>query len=133
MNRTSKKVEKANELVKELYANITLPDGSSYLDYVTSVFQISRSENEKIVTLLMGTLEYNLLTPKDILFQFGMTVRDAVIAVSRFSDLSDDEYNNKVKNNPIARAVKIAEFKHLLNINKISQEDFDRAILFFIN
>ena len=64
MNRTSKKVEKANELVKELYANITLPDGSSYLDYVTSVFQISRSENEKIVTLLMGTLEYNLLTPK---------------------------------------------------------------------
>ncbi len=128
MNRTSKKVEKAYELAKEYYKDILLDDGSKYFDYVENVYNISRSENEKIVTLLMGTLKYNILTPHDLLFNFGPTVRDAVITLTPLADESYPDYLLRIKTNPISRAVKIAENKYLLTKSDISEEEFDKQL-----
>lgn len=128
VSRSSKKIEKAYEFAEEIYANTTLEDGSNYFEYAKGIYQIARSENEKIVSLLIGVLEHNLTDPRNLLFTFGTTVRDAVMTITPLQNEPLDDLLNRVKRNPIVRAVKIAELNLLLSLKKIDQNEFDRRL-----
>lgn len=128
MNRTSKKIDKAFEYAKNLHDNKTAPTAETNFDYLLCVYDHCRSENEKIVALLSGTLALGGTDPSDLFFQFGPTVRDAVIALTHQPNEDEDTFIDRVKTNPISRAVKVAELKMKLEKGIINEVEFDNGI-----
>lgn len=133
MNRTSKKIDKAFEYAKNLHDNTDAPTVETDFDYLLSIYDHCRSENEKIVALLSGTLALGGTAPNDLFFQFGPTVRDAVIALTRQEDEDETIFLNRVKQNPISRAVKVAELKMKLEKGIIDENEFDNRIDYLIS
>ncbi len=62
--------------------------------------------------------------------EYADDVCRAVVAVTKLKNESYDEYLDRVKANPIARQVKIADLKHNLDLSrlsKITEKDLERA------
>lgn len=123
MNRSSKKVEKAYEFAKNAYG-----EAEDVMSEREAIFNFCRSENEKIVALLAEVLNLGRCTEKDLYFEFGPTVRDAVVALSEVGSADSRELLLRTKANPIARAVKVAEIKVNLEHERIDRDSYQRAI-----
>ena len=121
MARTSKKVEKVYQEANELYNGKNFKDGTALFQHVLNIFEFCRSENEKIVALLSEVFNYNLLSEKDFLYR----------SVKVLTDLDDDTEASKlqrIKQNAIARAVQVAEYKYLMSIHKMDESEFQAKL-----
>ena len=88
--------------------------------------------NEKIVALLHDIIEDTDVTILDLKnLKFSKEVIEAVDVISKKKDQEYFSYLELVKNNNIAKKVKIADLKHnsdLKRLRSITQKDIGRAI-----
>ena len=87
------------------------------------------SDEEKVVALLHDVLEDTFISEATIRNLFGDTVADAVVALTKKRGENYADYIRRVSNNPISKAVKLADLEHnmdLSRLNEIQEADLER-------
>lgn len=102
--------------------------GAPYFLHPISVALKVTTESEKITALLHDIIEDTELTLSDLrLLGFSDEIIEAVGAITKDPNEDYFEYIYRVKNNPIATAVKIADLKHNSDLSRLSEvTDKDR-------
>lgn len=106
--------------------------GAPYLDHLVTVATNFTCEDLRhTVSLLHDILEDTSTTVEDLLAEgFPVVVVDAVSAITKRGGESYDDYLLRVKNNAIARDVKIADLTHNSQLSRLknpSQSDYERV------
>ena len=105
-----------------------------FAGHIQAVVNGVTTNKEKIVAYLHDTVEDTPLTIERIKELFGEEIGEAVFAITKSKDgsLSYDDYIERVKANPLARAVKISDLKHNMDLSRlekvgITEKDIKRA------
>ena len=106
----------------------------SGIPYVFHPFHLAEQmadENTTIVALLHDVIEDTEYTLDDLRkFGFAEDVLSAISLMTHADDVPYMEYVVKIKTNPIAKAVKLADLKHnsdMSRLDRITQTDEERA------
>ena len=106
----------------------------SGMPYVFHPFHLAEQmadENTTIVALLHDVIEDTEYTLDDLRkFGFAEDVLSAISLMTHADDVPYMEYVVKIKTNPIAKAVKLADLKHnsdMSRLDRITQKDEERA------
>ena len=106
----------------------------SGIPYVFHPFHLAEQmadENTTIVALLHDVIEDTEYTLDDLRkFGFAEDVLSAISLMTHADDVPYMEYVVKIKTNPIAKAVKLADLKHnsdMSRLDRITQIDEERA------
>ena len=106
----------------------------SGMPYVFHPFHLAEQmadENTTIVALLHDVIEDTEYTLDDLRkFGFAEDVLSAISLMTHADDVPYMEYVVKIKTNPIAKAVKLADLKHnsdMSRLDQITQTDEERA------
>ena len=115
----SEKVMLADRFAEGKHAGQKDKAGLPYVEHPRAVAARVESEEEKIVALLHDTVEDTDATIDEIRELFGSTIADAVALLTHDDSVPYMEYVAKVKENPIARAVKLADLTHNMDLSRI--------------
>lgn len=103
-----------------------------YIFHAAHVAEQMDTEDKTVVALLHDVLEDSRdYTPAFLREQFGDTVSDALEAITRRPGEAYGDYLARVKFNPIAKEVKIADLKHnadLTRLAHVNEKDELRAV-----
>jgi (p)ppGpp synthase/HD superfamily hydrolase len=123
-------VDKALEIAKIAHFGHFDKAGVDYINHPLAVASMVELENEKIVALLHDVVEDSSFTFHD-LEKEGFD-SDIILAISLITKKKDDDYSeylHRVKGNPLARVVKIADLKHNMDLSRlkyVSNKDMTR-------
>jgi (p)ppGpp synthase/HD superfamily hydrolase len=104
--------------------------GVDYINHPLTVSNNCQSEDEKIVALLHDVLEDTKVTKEDLLLFFDSYIVEAVCLLTHKPEDSYMDYLAKIKANPIAKAVKIQDLKHNMDLSRFetpSAKDYERV------
>lgn len=124
-------IELAEIIATEAHIGQVDKGGNPYICHPATVASLVETQDEKIVAWLHDIVEDTTVTLED-LRKFGFTdeIIDAVNAITRRQGESRKDYLNRVKQNPIAIQVKIADLKHNSDISRIpnpTSKDYERV------
>lgn len=103
--------------------------GNWYILHPLRIFFKVKGKKEKIVALLHDVIEDSNTSLKSLEKYFDKDILIAIDCITRKKDQDYFEYLENVKNNPIAKIVKIEDLKDNMNLNrlkKITKNDLDR-------
>lgn len=103
--------------------------GTAYINHPRAVASFLDTETEKTVALLHDVLEDTFLKEQDLRPVFGEMITDAVVTLTRLSGEDYFVYIDRVKKNPLAVRVKLADLRHNTDPSRIlspGKEDFAR-------
>ena len=105
--------------------------GEDYFLHPLAVAKRVTTREEKITALLHDTLEDTSLTEEELLsFGFEKKIVDAVVLLTQKKEISRQEDLSKIKNDPLARTVKLADLSHNSEISRIpepTKKDIERV------
>lgn len=118
--------------------------GKPYVQHLQAVANnlIEPTDEMLAVAWLHDSIEDTSITYDELNTKFGKIVSDAVDAISKRSGENYDDYLVRVKENPTACLVKIADLKHnadLTRLPKITEKDvarqhkYQKAIQFLLS
>ena len=125
----SRDVEKARAWAERLHKGQTEKNGKPYVGHPARVAGRMNSPEEQVVGWLHDTVEDTEMTLEGIEEGFGPETAAAVDAISRRDGEEWDDYLRRVKQNPIARQVKISDLidnSNLSRIDQITMRDVER-------
>lgn len=129
---TTNFVEKAHEIASKYHEGQKDKAGEEYIKHPEFVASLVTTDEGKAVAYLHDTLEDTCLTVKDL---YEAQIPDAVVqAVETLTKQKDENYFSyleKVKRNPIARKVKLADLSHnsdLTRLENVNAEDMKRLV-----
>ena len=127
------KTKKAMKLCFEAHKDLVDKSGMPYVFHPFHVAEQMKDEVTTIVALLHDVVEDTKYTLDDIAARgFGQDVVDALALMTHDKNVPYMEYVAKLKNNPVARAVKLADLAHnsdptrLDVIDEKAKERFDK-------
>ena len=115
--------------------------GSPYVEHPARVAGRMETPEEQVVGWLHDTVEDTGLSLEEVERQFGPETAAAVDAVSRRDGEAWENYLERVKQNPTARAVKISDLIDNSNLSRLDrvtmkdvrrQEKYNRALQFLM-
>jgi len=123
-------LEKALRISMVAHNGQTDRAGLPYILHPIAVASRVKTPEEKTVALLHDVVEDSpLFSIEDIYKEFPAVIGNAVEAITKTEDVEYLEYIKGVKDNPLARAVKIADIKENLDLTRlgeISEDDINR-------
>lgn len=120
--------KKALNLCFEAHKNQTDKSGLPYVFHPFHLAEQMETEETVIVALLHDVVEDTEYTIKDLSeMGFGETVVNAISLLTHDDDTDYMEYVLKIKQNPIAKAVKRADLKHNSDVTRLDVVD-DKAL-----
>jgi (p)ppGpp synthase/HD superfamily hydrolase len=126
----SKKINKIMQFVYDLHNGQQDKSGVPYIYHVIHVAEQMNTEDETIVALLHDTLEDTELNPNYIKDNWGEHILEAVKLLTHKKNEPYLDYIMKIKDNQLARKVKIADLKHNMDLTRLdspSDKDFKRV------
>lgn len=85
----------------------------------------------KIVAILHDILEDTIINEQDLFIcGFDLNIIKSIIALTKIKGESYDDYLIRVKNNVLARVVKLADLSHNMDINRLqnpTEKDYRRV------
>ena len=126
----SKKINKIMQLVYDLHNGQQDKSGVPYIYHVIHVAEQMNTEDETIVALLHDTLEDTEVDPNIIKDNCGEHILEAVKLLTHKKNEPYFDYIMRLKDNPLARKVKMADLKHNMDLTRIanpSDKDFKRV------
>ena len=94
--------------------------GLEYIGHPLTVYSHCDTEDERIVALLHDVLEDTKITADDLRLLFPDNIVDAVVLLSHPKHGYDrEEYIANIKTNPLARKVKIEDFRANIDESRI--------------
>ena len=129
MDINSPMIKKAINLAFNAHEGQTDKGGMAYIMHPFNIASKLKEEDEIITALLHDTLEDSNLTKEDLL-NAGFST-DIIEAVDTLTKKQEDyfDYINKIKENDLARKIKLLDLKHnmdLTRIERITSEDIKR-------
>ena len=103
--------------------------GLPYIFHPIHLAEQMDTEEECIVALLHDVVEDTDVTFEDLEKEFSQTVIDALKLLTHDKSVDYMEYEKKIKNNPIARNVKLADLKHnsdMTRLLSVTEKDIER-------
>lgn len=113
--------QKAACIAYAAHAGQTDKAGMPYIFHLYHVAEQMHDETEICVALLHDVAEDTLVTLSDLEKEFPADVVAALKLLTRKEDEEYLDYIHKIKSDPIARAVKIADLKHNSDLTRIPQ------------
>ena len=113
------KVMLADKYAEEKHRGQTDKAGLPYITHPRAVAAQLDGETEKIVGLLHDTVEDTDATVVEIRALFGDEVADAVQCLTHDNSVPYMEYVAKIKENELARKVKLADLTHNMDLSRI--------------
>lgn len=122
---------KAIEIATKAHKGQTDKGGAPYILHPTAVAAGVEITEQKIVAYLHDVIEDTDITEEDLIAAgFPKYIIEAVKVITKSKGVSYQEYLQAVKNNELARAVKISDIRHNMDLSRIenpTQKDFDRV------
>ncbi|MBR5422817.1 MAG: bifunctional (p)ppGpp synthetase/guanosine-3',5'-bis(diphosphate) 3'-pyrophosphohydrolase [Clostridia bacterium] len=126
---SEKKLQLALALASYAHEGQADKAGKPYITHPLAVSEMVEGEDRKIVALLHDVLEDTFVTEATLRNLFGDEITDAVCAVSRNENESYEEFIVRAGQNELARAVKLADLKHNMDVSRlpeITERDLQR-------
>ena len=122
--------EKAYEIAKKAHLGQVDKAGEDYIKHPEKVASFVKTDEEKAVAYLHDVIEDTELTLEDLHeYNFSKEVSEAVDIITKKRGGDYQSYLNSVKNNKLARAVKLADLRHnsdLTRLAKVTEKDIKR-------
>lgn len=123
-------VDKAHEIAKEAHFGQVDKAGLDYIKHPETVAAFVASEEEKIVAYLHDVIEDTDVTLEDLRNQgFSEKVLTAIDILTKKKGQDYQTYLEIVKENELARVVKLADLRHnsdLTRLSKVTSKDLKR-------
>ena len=123
--------KKAMKLCFEAHKDQTDKSGLPYVFHPFHVAEQMQDEKTTIVALLHDVVEDTFYTLQDLLAMgFNQEVLDAIALMTHDKNMPYMEYVAKIRENPIARAVKLADLRHnsdLTRMDEITETELKRV------
>lgn len=123
-------LDKAIEIATQAHAGQLDKAGKPYISHPLAVMGLVNTETEKIVAVLHDVVEDTPVTLDDLKAQgFRDEVLTAIQAITKVDGEDYTAYLERVKANPIALKVKIADMTHNMDLSRIAEptaEDHER-------
>jgi (p)ppGpp synthase/HD superfamily hydrolase len=123
------KLEQAIQLATKLHAGQVDKAGKDYITHPLRVMNSVEGETEKIAAVLHDTLEDTSITFEELENLFGHAVAATVRTLSKLENEDYFDFINRVKQNPVAVKVKIADIKDNMDLSRlktITDRDLER-------
>lgn len=122
---------RAELFARSIHANQVDKAGKPYIGHLQAVVNnlVEPTEDMVAVAWLHDSVEDTETTFDDLIHYFGSPVAQAVDAITKRKGEIYADYLNRVKANPIARLVKIADLSHNMDLSrllKITEKDLER-------
>ena len=118
------KTKKAMKLCYEAHKDQVDKSGLPYVFHPAHVAEQMTDEATTIVALLHDVVEDTDYTLEDLAAEgFGEDILEAVALMTHEDDVPYLDYVAKLKDNPIARAVKLADLAHNSDLSRIGEVD----------
>lgn len=112
--------KKALKLCFEAHKDQTDKSGMPYVFHPFHLAEQMKDEDTTIVALLHDVVEDTDVTIDDLKkMGFNDNVIDAIILMTHQSDVEYMDYIAKIKENPVAKAVKLADLKHNSDVSRL--------------
>ena len=101
-----------------------------YINHPLTVASYCKTEDERIVALLHDVVEDTNVTLDDLSKIFDKEIIDALRLLSHTDDTPYLEYVARIKENNLAKAVKIADLTHNMDMSRFKNPtkwDYDRV------
>lgn len=123
--------KKAEQLARALHRDQVDKAGKPYVEHLQAVVNNLYNPTDEMIAVawLHDSVEDTSITLNHIASEFGQVVTSAVKAISKREDEDYQDYLCRVKQNPIAKMVKIADLTHnsdLTRLVKITEKDIAR-------
>lgn len=124
---------RAVEIATQVHRGQVDKGGKPYIEHPLTVAEQMTGTKQKIVAVLHDVMEDGDVTADDLLAEgFEKELVDAVCILTHTREIpvSYKDYIRQVKANPIARAVKIADLCHNLDLSRIphpTDYDYERC------
>lgn len=115
----TKLTRKAMIIAYEAHKNQVDKSGVPYIYHPIHVAEQMDTENECIIALLHDVVEDTNVTFKQLEEVFSKEIIDILKLLTKKKDIDYYEYINKVKENTVARKVKIADIEHNLDRSRL--------------
>jgi (p)ppGpp synthase/HD superfamily hydrolase len=93
--------------------------GMPYAAHPEFVASQMDTDTERAVAWLHDVVEDTSVTLADLKQVFPREITDAVDAITKRADEAYDSYIARVKNNPVARKVKLADLRHNMDTSRL--------------
>lgn len=118
------KTKKALKLCFEAHKDQKDKSGMPYVFHPFHLAEQMQTEETTIVALLHDVVEDTDYTIEDLIKkEFGKAVTDAVALLTHDDDTNYMDYVRAIKENPIAKAVKLADLKHNSDLTRLDVID----------
>ena len=129
-NMKQSQSEKAYEIAKKAHLGQIDKAGEDYIKHPEKVASFVSSDEEKSVAYLHDVIEDTELTLEDLReYGFSEEVLEAVDVITKKKGQDYQTYLNSVKENKLARVVKLADLRHnsdLTRLINITEKDIER-------
>ena len=119
----TKKTKKALALCFEAHKDQLDKSGLPYVFHPFHLAEQMTDEVTTIVALLHDVVEDTPYTLADIETEFGKEVTDALRLLTHDKNVKYSDYVRKIKENPIAKAVKLADLTHNSDTSRLDVVD----------
>ena len=119
----TKKTKKALALCFEAHKDQLDKSGLPYVFHPFHLAEQMTDEVTTIVALLHDVVEDTPYTLADIETEFGIEVTDALRLLTHDKNVKFSDYVRKIKENPIAKAVKLADLTHNSDTSRLDVVD----------
>lgn len=120
-----KTAARAFALAATAHANQTDKSGAPYIEHCLRVAARLADDESRTVALLHDVLEDTAVTEVELREMFDTAIVDAVVAITRREGESPEAYYARVRENPLARRVKLADIHDNLEPARIARLDAD--------
>lgn len=123
-------LNKAHKVAKFAHEGQVDKGGKPYIAHPLAVADMVSEELEKVVALLHDVVEDTPVTLEELQRYFPSDVCNAIHLLTKKNDEDYCAYLARIKENPLARAVKIADMTHNSDLSRIKnpkKEDFLRV------
>lgn len=118
------KTKKALKLCFDAHKEQTDKSGMPYVFHPFHLAEQMQTEETTIVALLHDLVEDTDYTIKDLVkMGFSKPVTDAIALMTHADDVEYMDYVRAIKNNPIAKMVKLADLRHNSDITRLDVVD----------
>lgn len=129
-DREQEMVQLAKEVATKAHAGQTDKGGHPYILHPTAVASFLEKPEHKMIAYLHDVCEDTPMTIEEIKnLGFSKTVTDALFLLTHKSGVPYESYIRQICQNPDARAVKMADLRHNMDLSRIphpTEKDYRR-------
>lgn len=116
--------KKALKLCFEAHKEQVDKSGMPYVFHPFHLAEQMKTEETTVVALLHDLVEDTDYTIEDLMSMgFSKSITDAIALMTHANDVEYMDYVREIKNNPIAKAVKLADLKHNSDLTRLDVAD----------